>query len=240
MRKTQRLDKILSNMGYGSRKEVKQLIKKGVVSVDSICVLDSSITIDPYKCRIMVNEKLLVYKQYIYIMMNKPIGVISATCDNELKTVIDILPEEYRHYNPFPAGRLDIDTVGLLLLTNAGKLAHRLTSPTNLIPKKYYALVDGRVTEFDIEKFREGVLLDDGYRAMPSELKILRSGLVSEVELIIYEGKFHQVKRMFKSTGKSVRYLKRLEIGNLVLDDMLHEGECRELTEEELDKLIEV
>lgn len=240
MATTQRLDKILSNMGYGSRKEVKQLIKNGVVSINGNCVLDGSISIDPNKCCIKVNDKILVYKQYAYIMMNKPTDVISATWDSKLRTAVDILPEEYRHYDLFPAGRLDIDTVGLLLLTNDGNLAHRIISPKNHIPKKYYALVDGEVNELDIERFREGITMDDGYKAMPSDLRIIRSGSVSEVELIIYEGKFHQVKRMFKTTGKSVKYLKRLEIGNLILDDSLSEGECRELTEEELDGLIKI
>jgi len=151
-----------------------------------------------------------------------------------VKTVVDILPDEFRHFDLFPAGRLDIDTEGLLLMTNDGQLAHELLSPKKHVPKKYYALIAGNVTEEDKRKFSEGVVLDDGYKTLPADMTILRSGERSEVELVICEGKFHQVKRMFEAVGKKVKYLRRIEMGGLKLDESLEPGECRELTEEEL------
>ncbi|HHW48095.1 MAG TPA: rRNA pseudouridine synthase [Clostridiaceae bacterium] len=237
MRNTQRLDKILSNSGYGTRKEIKKLVKQGVVRVDGEVVKDSSIHVDPDASVIEIGGKELVYRKYIYIMMNKPAGVISATYDSQLPTVIDLLPDEYRHFNPFPAGRLDIDTEGFLLITNDGQLAHKILSPKKHIPKKYYALVIGEVTEADVDKFSRGVVLDDGYKTLPAELNVLRAGMCSEIELIIHEGKFHQVKRMFEAVGKKVKYLRRLEIGSLRLDEGLEPGEFRELTGEELESL---
>ncbi len=142
-------------------------------------------------------------------------------------------------FEPFPVGRLDKDTEGLLVLTNDGQLAHRVLSPKKHVPKTYYAKIDGKVTEEDIEAFKNGVTLDDGYETMPSELVILKSDDISEIELTIHEGKFHQVKRMFESVGKTVVYLKRLSMGALKLDEILELGEYRELTDEEV-KLIEV
>jgi len=237
MRNTQRLDKILSNSGYGTRKEIKKLVKQGVVKVDGEVVRDSGIHVDPDTSVIEISGEELHYKEFIYIMMNKPDGVISATYDRRLPTAIDLLPDEYRHFNPFPAGRLDIDTEGLLLITNDGQLAHELLSPKKHIPKKYYALVHGEVTKDDVDCFSQGIVLDDGYKTLPAELNILKSGAYSEIELIIHEGKFHQVKRMFEAVGKKVKYLRRLEIGSLRLDESLEPGEFRELTDEELESL---
>lgn len=233
---TQRLDKILSNFGYGTRREVKQLVKQGMVKVDDIPAVDSAMHVNPETSAIEVNGKKLNYREFIYIMMNKPAGVISATFDNKLKTVVDLLPDEYKVFNPFPVGRLDIDTEGLLILTNDGPLAHMLLSPKKSVPKTYYALVDGRVTEEDIKAFNNGVVLDDGYKTLPAQLKILKQGeqgAHSEIEVIIYEGKFHQVKRMFETVGKKVKYLRRMAMGSLVLDENLETGQFRELTEEE-------
>lgn len=163
--------------------------------------------------------------------MNKPAGVISATFDNKYKTVVDLLSDEYKVYDLFPVGRLDIDTEGLILLTNDGNLAHQLLSPKKCVPKKYYAIIQGNVTEKDVEKFRSGVVLDDGYKTMPAELEIINDG---EVVIVIYEGKFHQVKRMFESVGKKVEYLKRVAMGGIELDKNLNTGNIRELTEEEI------
>jgi 16S rRNA pseudouridine516 synthase len=170
-------------------------------------------------------------------MMNKPAGVISATVDNKLKTAIDLLPEEFSHFSMFPAGRLDIDTEGLLLLTNDGQLAHNLLSPKKHVSKRYYALIDGITTAEDIRLFKEGVTLDDGYKTMPAELKIIKAGLRSEIEIVLHEGKFHQVKRMFEAADKKVVYLKRIQMGGLKLDETLKPGECRELAPEELELL---
>ena len=170
-------------------------------------------------------------------MMHKPQGVISATEDNRDQTVVDLLDEEYLPFSVFPVGRLDKDTEGLLLLTNDGKLAHNLLSPKKNVPKTYYAKVLGTVTKSDIESFKEGVFIEEDYKTLPAELNILKSDEISEIELTIYEGKFHQVKRMFEAVDKTVVYLKRLSMGTLNLDPSLPLGEYRELTEEELESL---
>lgn len=237
MRNTQRLDKVLSNFGYGTRREIKELVKDGAVRVDGVVVKDSGMHVDPQNSTIHIFDEVLNYREFIYVMMNKPDGVVSATNDNKLRTVADILPDEFKCFELFPVGRLDIDTEGLLVMTNDGQLAHELLSPRKHVRKRYYALINGNVTEEDVGKFKQGVTLEDGYRTMPSELHILRAGDYSEIELDIYEGKFHQVKRMFEAVGKSVKYLRRIEMGKLKLDESLKTGECRELTEDEVELL---
>ncbi|WP_213423565.1 pseudouridine synthase [Bhargavaea massiliensis] len=229
-----RLDKLLANSGYGSRKEVKALLKQGAVSVDGVSVKDPALHVDPDSREVTVYGDPVDYREFIYLMMNKPPGVISATEDTRDRTVVDLLPYEYRRFKPFPVGRLDKDTEGLLLITNDGKLSHELLSPKKHVGKTYYAVIEGEVTEADGEAFREGVTLDDGYVTKPAELNILSSGSESEIELTITEGKFHQVKRMFESRGKRVTYLKRLTMGPLELDPDLGTGEWRELSDEEL------
>lgn len=229
-----RLDKLLANMGYGSRKEVKQLLKEKAVTVDGIVVKDAAMKVDPEQQDVSVYGERVIYTEFIYLMMNKPPGVISATEDRYDETVIDLLDPLAQHFKPFPVGRLDKDTEGLLLITNDGNLSHNLLSPKKHVPKTYYATIDGIVTETDIEAFRQGVELDDGYVTKPGELVILKSGDISEIELTIQEGKFHQVKRMFEAVGKKVTYLKRLSMGSLVLDEALELGDYRELTEAEL------
>lgn len=235
--KKMRLDKILGNMGYGSRKDLKKLIKYGAVKVDGEIVKKSSINIDPYESIIEINGEQVAYRENIYIMMNKPQNVISATYDNKHKTIIDLLDAKYLPFSPFPMGRLDIDTEGLLIITNDGKLSHEILSPKKHIPKTYYAHVKGKVNEKDVEAFKDGVILDDGYNTLPAQLNIRESGDVSKVELTIYEGKFHQVKRMFQVRNKEVIYLKRISMGKLKLDEGLELGEYRELSDEELDIL---
>lgn len=229
-----RLDKLLANMGYGSRKDVKSLLKKKQVFVNAVVVKDGSKHVNPEIDIVEVNGKQVVYKKYIYLMMNKPPGVISATFDHKEKTVIDLLTEEHQYFEPFPVGRLDKDTEGLLLLTNDGELGHRLTSPKKEVGKTYYAKIQGIVTESDVEVFKKGIVIDDGYQCKPAHLDILRSDEVSEIEITITEGKFHQVKRMFEAVGKKVVYLKRLQMGKLKLDEKLALGKYRELSEEEL------
>ncbi|SHJ84862.1 ribosomal small subunit pseudouridine synthase A [Paramaledivibacter caminithermalis DSM 15212] len=235
--KMMRLDRILGNMGYGSRKDLKKLIRHGAVKVDGEVVKKSSININPYESVIEINGEKVEYREYIYIMMNKPQNVISATYDNKHKTVIDLLEEKYLVFNPFPMGRLDIDTEGLLIITNDGKLSHEILSPKKHIPKTYYAHVKGIVDKEDIEAFKDGIILDDGYKTLPSQLIIKESGNISIVELTIYEGKFHQVKRMFKQRQKEVKYLKRIAMGELKIDEKLNLGDYRELTDEELNVL---
>lgn len=238
MAKKLRIDKILSNVGYGSRAEIKVYCKKGLVKVNDKVISNPGTQVDTDTDKIEFNNEVVKYREFVYIMMNKPDGYLSATFDKRDPIVLDLIESSYLAFEPFPVGRLDKDTEGLLVLTNDGKLAHRVLSPKKHVPKTYYAKVDGVVTEKDVKAFEEGVTLDDGYETMPSQLKILESGETSEIELTIHEGKFHQVKRMFESVGKKVVYLKRLSMGKLKLDETLSLGEYRELTEEEV-KLIE-
>ena len=234
----ERLDKILGNLGYGSRKEIKESARKGIIEVNGVIVKDSGMKVDPENDKIFINGEQVFYRKYIYLMMNKPDGVISATFDNRDETVIDLLEIEHQVFDPFPIGRLDKDTVGLLLLTNDGELNHRLISPKWKVDKVYYAKIDAEVTEKDIKKFKNGITLDDGYTCKEAKLEIIKAGEEeSEIMLTIQEGKFHQVKRMFEAVNKNVTYLKRVEFGTLKLDESLEEGEYRELTEEELNTL---
>lgn len=237
MQERSRIDKVLAHMGFGSRREIKEMVKRGRVSVNDIEVRDAGQHIFINKDILTVDGKRVIYKQYIYLMMNKPQGILSATEDNYAPVVIDLLKQEHKNFNPFPVGRLDKDTEGLLLLTNDGKLAHELLSPKKHVPKTYYAVLDGAVNDDDIKSFKAGITIDDGYTCLPAELKIISSGAESKIELIIYEGKFHQVKRMFLAVGKKVKFLKRIKMGNLVLDDTLKPGEYRELKDFELSLL---
>ncbi|NGY87453.1 rRNA pseudouridine synthase [Bacillus megaterium] len=229
-----RLDKLLSTIGYGSRKEVKGLLKTGAVKVDGTAVKDAKVHVNPDEQEITVHGEAVSYREFVYFMPHKPQGVISATEDSLHETVLDLLEIDDAVYDPFPVGRLDKDTEGLLLLTNDGQLAHQSLSPKKHVPKTYFAKINAPVTEEDAEAFRQGVTLDDGYVTKSAELKVLTSGVESEIELTIVEGKFHQVKRMFEARGKKVTYLKRLSMGALLLDESLDLGEYRELTEEEL------
>lgn len=238
MPKKQRIDKILSNLGYGSRSELKKLCKNGLVKVNGKVINNPGVQVDVENDEILFDGEKVVYKEFIYLMLNKPDGYISATFDKRDPIVLDLIDKQDLIFEPFPVGRLDKDTEGLLVLTNDGQLAHRVLSPKKHVPKTYYAKIEGVVTEEDVKAFAEGVILDDGYETMPAELEILKSDDISEIELTIHEGKFHQVKRMFESVGKKVVYLKRLSMGKLKLDEGLALGEYRELTEEEV-KMIE-
>ncbi|WP_246941362.1 pseudouridine synthase [Bacillus pinisoli] len=234
-----RIDKLLANMGFGTRKEVKQLLKTGLVRVNDAIIKDAKTHVNPEQQQVTVNGETVEYKEFIYLMMNKPQGVISATEDNHDQTVIDLLEHEDLIFEPFPVGRLDKDTEGLLLITNDGQLAHQLLSPKKHVPKTYFALINDVVGEEDIEAFKHGVTLDDGYETKPGVLKVLEAGPTSKIELTITEGKFHQVKRMFEAVGKRVMYLKRIQMGPLPLDETLELGEYRELTDEEIELLRE-
>ncbi|MCM3113404.1 pseudouridine synthase [Lederbergia lenta] len=234
-----RIDKLIANLGYGSRKEVKKILKNGSVTVNGKTVKDAKVHVDTGNDSIMILGEEIHYKEFIYLMMNKPPGVISATEDSRDETVVDLLAHADMVYTPFPVGRLDKDTEGFLLLTNDGQLAHQLLSPKKNVPKTYFAVINTEVTAEDVEEFKKGVTLDDGYHTKPGELKVLKSGLRSDIELTITEGKFHQVKRMFEAVGKKVIYLKRISMGPLKLDDSLSLGEYRELSEEEINLLKE-
>jgi 16S rRNA pseudouridine516 synthase len=176
-RKKQRVDKILVHMGIGTRKEVKKLVKSGLVMVNQERISDPGQHIDPEVDQLIVDGEPLYYREHIYLMLNKPAGILSATEDRFGKVVVDLLSPEFQHFSPFPVGRLDKDTEGLLLLTNDGALAHQLLSPKKHVPKTYYAKIEGKVSEEDVEVFRQGVILDDGYKTMPGQLKILSSAI---------------------------------------------------------------
>jgi len=231
-----RLDKLLSHSGYGTRKEVKDIIKKGYVKVNGIVIKKDKEHVDPLLDIIQVDDEIIQYEEKVYYMLNKPEGYVSATEDNVYPTVVDLIDDYYRQ-DLFPVGRLDVDTVGLLLLTNDGVLAHQLLSPKKHCPKVYYAKIKGIVNEDDVHAFLEGIVIDD-YKCQSAHLKILSTNEnTSEIEVEIYEGKFHQVKKMFLARGKEVMFLKRIRMKNLCLDENLKYGEYRRLTNEELDRL---
>lgn len=229
-----RLDKMLAHCGYGSRKEVKTYIRKGEVIVNGEIIKDDDYKVDSEKDEIIVFDENVNYLKKVYIMLNKPDGVVSATYDPYKKTVIDLV-NEYANYKIFPVGRLDIDSVGLLLITNDGKLCHNLLSPKCHVDKTYFVNFDGEFKEQYYNEFENGIILDDGYKTLPGKvtLKDNKSALVT-----IHEGKFHQVKRMFEALNMKVTYLKRISFGSLILDETLKEGEYRLLTEEEVAMLV--
>lgn len=232
-----RLDKFISSTTTLSRAEAKKIIKKGIL-INDILIKSPDYKVDEINDQVMVNGNRLVYQKYVYIMMNKPKDTVSATEDAIEKTVVDILKEEDRIHKVFPVGRLDKDTEGLMLLTNDGELAHRLISPKKDVVKKYYVEVSGELKEEHLSIVEAGVILEDGYKCKPARLEILESSEnKSRANIYITEGKFHQVKRMMKSIGATVTYLKRISIGELILDENLELGEYRHLTNEELDKL---
>lgn len=226
-----RLDKFLANMGTGSRKEVKNYIRKGKVTVNGVTQKSPQYSINPDVDQIQVNGETIKYKPFIYLMLNKPKGYITATEDDKHKTVLDLIKEKDKFLEPFPVGRLDKDTEGLLLITNDGKLAHRLLSPNKAVWKTYIAHLKKEITAEDIHAFQRGLELDDGYQTKPAQLRSIGN---KEVEVKITEGKFHQVKRMFEARENKVIYLRRVSMGKLHLDEKLKLGEYRELTEEEL------
>lgn len=228
-----RLDKFISNCGFASRKEVKKLIKRGIVTVDGNPADSADMNVDE-NALVRVGETELRYRRFVYLMLNKPSGYVSAVEDKRYPVVTELVGEEYSHFNVFPVGRLDIDTEGLLILTNDGALSHELTSPSKNIYKKYFARLDKPAEDSDIEEFRKGMEFKD-FTSKPAVLEITDNP--AEVYIQIAEGKFHQVKRMCERVGKTVTYLKRISVGELTLDEKLGLGEIRELTEEEM-KLI--
>ncbi len=231
-----RLDKLLAHSGYGTRKEVKSYIRQGLVSVNGIIIKKDDYHVDPIYDIIMINDENVHYEEFVYYMLNKPAGYVSATTDAHYPTVIELISDYYRD-DLFPIGRLDIDTEGLLIMSNDGMLAHQLLSPKNHCPKIYYAQIKGIVDENDILSFSQGIKLED-FTCLSSILKIIAiNDGISEVTVEIYEGKFHQVKRMFLAIGKEVIYLKRIQMNGLKLDENLRIGEYRRLSDEELNRL---
>lgn len=225
----ERLDKLLAATGKWSRKEAKALIKAGRVRVEDRLPKGPEDKVEEGSL-VTVDGKPIFTEKYVYLMLHKPAGVISATQDAKEKTVLDLLPKDLRRKDLFPVGRLDKDTEGLLLLTNDGALAHALLSPRRHVDKVYYVEVDGCLDEADEQAFREGMTLRDGLRCQPASLRRLGP---DRGEVTLREGKYHQVKRMLAARGKPVRYLKRIAFGPLVLDSSLEKGAWRALTEEE-------
>lgn len=232
MAKTIRLDKLLGHCGWGTRRQIKELCKGGAVFVNHACCKDSSIKVDPQTAQIQVQGETVCYEEFYYLMLHKPQGVLSATEDRFTATVLDLLSQQYQGASLFPVGRLDKDTTGLLLLTNDGTWAHRITSPKKHIDKVYEASVAGTIPA-DIEKqFREGIVLADGLQCLPAQVSSIGP---QQLRITVQEGKYHQVKRMCAAVGLTVTALHRCSIGALVLDSSLEPGQYRRLTEAEKD-----
>ncbi|MDR3824674.1 MAG: pseudouridine synthase [Clostridia bacterium] len=228
-----RIDKYISGCGYASRKDVKKLIKQGLVFIDGeVCKKPEEQTDE--NSIVEVDGERLIYREFVYLMLNKPQGCVSAVYDKKYPVVTEFVPEEYAHFEVYPVGRLDIDTEGLLILTNDGQFAYEMTSPKKDVYKRYFAVLDKPMEEKDVEIFAGGMEFKE-FTAKSAKLEITENP--NEVYIEIAEGKFHQVKRMCERVGKTVTYLKRVAIGNLKLDKSLEKGEVRELTKDELDML---
>lgn len=232
----ERLDKILASQGASSRKDVKEMIKSGRVSVNGKTVRDSSVKISENDT-VSLDGKELILKKYIYLMLNKPAGVVSASDSKSEKTVVDLVPPELFRSGLFPAGRLDKDTVGFVLITDDGDFAHRILSPKNHIVKTYEARLARPLSKEQLELIQNGIVLSDGTTCLESRVKILENGDNPLVNIQICEGKYHQIKRMFAAAGNKVISLKRTKMGNLPLDETLKPGKCREITSDELSKV---
>lgn len=233
----QRLDKLIASQGRFSRREVQELIKNGAVKVNGTTVRDRGAKSDDEKDIICVNGEQLDFQRFVYIMLNKPKGVVSATNDKNEKTVIDLVPKEFKGRNLFPAGRLDITTTGFVLVTDDGDFAHRILSPKNHIEKTYEARLAESVTEGQLEAVRNGIELKDGTKCLPAKVTVLADGEKPLVEIKICEGKYHQIKRMFAAAGNGVIELKRTQMGRLTLDPSLKEGDYRLLDAHEVQKI---
>ena len=234
-----RLDKFLVESGLGSRSQVKQLLKKGQVWVNGAAVTSAKTQIDERSDQIVVDGQPLVYEKFVYYLLNKPKGVISATEDDRHRTVLDLLDDTARQKEVFPVGRLDVDTHGLLLLTNNGQLSHAMLSPKRHVDKVYQAQVAGLMDQADVDRFAQGIELKD-FTCQPAQLEIIErdeGAQTSLVHITLSEGKFHQVKRMVLACGKEVIDLQRLSMGPLQLDPSLELGQWRRLTKEEMQSL---
>lgn len=229
-----RLDKLVASQGKYSRNDVKKLIKQGQIIVDGVCAKSPELQVDPDSSEVVICGELLLYKEHIYIMMNKPAGVVSATDDKTHKTVLDLVPLELYRDGLFPAGRLDADTTGFVLLTDDGDFAHRILSPKNHIEKTYIATLDRELSDEDIEVLEQGIVLKDGYECLPCTINRKNN---KEIEIKICEGKYHQIKRMIAARDNKVLTLKRVKMGGLPLDIDIKEGFCREITQDELVKI---
>lgn len=233
-----RLDNILVNSGYGSRREVQKIIKQKKVTVNGEIINRPSMHFDILKDDICVLGEKVLYKEFVYLMLNKPSGFVSATHDKFERTVLELIDDKDKFLDPYPIGRLDKDTVGLLIISNDGNMCHRVLSPKYHVEKKYFVRVDTCLNSSHVEIFKNGVVLDNGYKCKPCELIILNSDSeTSECEVILTEGKFHQIKKMFEAIDSKVLYLKRTKFSGIELDENLNEGEYRNLSDEEINIL---
>lgn len=232
-----RLDKYLADMGLGTRTEVKKDIKKGRISVNGEIIKSPEYKIDTQTDAVLADGKEIAYEELVYYMLNKPQGVVSATEDRRDKTVLDLISEK-RRKDLFPVGRLDKDTEGLLLITNDGELAHNLLAPKKHVDKKYFVRLKAPLSEENRKRLEEGVDIGENKLTLPAQVFVLNEER-DEAEIIIREGKFHQIKRMFHAVGNEVVFLKRLSMGSLVLDETLLPGEYRLLTLQEIERLKE-
>ena len=233
----QRLDKMIASQGTLSRSETVRLVRKGLVTVDGVVCRDPARKIEE-TCAVTVAGKPLVYQRFAYLMVNKPAGLLCVSRDPKAPTVLDLVPPALQRKGLFPAGRLDKDTVGLVLLTDDGEFAHRLLAPKSDITKRYLVRLDGVITEEHCRAFAQGILLADGTLCRPAALKCIEDGNEPLFEIAITEGRYHQIKRMFGTSDRGVNWLKRVSMGSLELDPALSEGEVRPLTEEELSDLV--
>ena len=233
----ERLDKILASQGTLSRRDVKEIIKKGRVTLNGAVVRDSAVKVDLNTDTVAIDGEKVTLKKHIYIMMNKPQGVISASDSEDDETVVDLVPDELFRKGLFPAGRLDKDTTGFVLITDDGDFAHKILSPKNHIFKTYLARLQHELTQNDIETLEKGITLADGTTLKEAKVEILENTQTPLIKIMICEGKYHQVKRMFAATGNKVISLHRSKMGELELDPDLKSGECREITSEELLKV---
>lgn len=233
----ERIDKILASQGTLSRKDVKEMMKKGRVTVNGVIVKDSGFKIDAQKDKITIDGEKLSLKKHIYIMLNKPQGVVSASTSDEDETVVDLVPDELYRKGLFPAGRLDKDTTGFVLITDDGDFAHKILSPKNHIFKTYLARLEHKLTENDIKMLEDGITLGDGTTLKEAKVDVVEDSDSPLVQIMICEGKYHQVKRMFAAAGNKVVALHRSKMGELMLDESLKPGECREITADELEKI---
>lgn len=230
-----RLDRFVSEQAGLSRSDAKALIKRSEITVNGKAVRSADAKLDPEKDIVAVRGKQIRYRQYLYIMLNKPDGVVCATRDGLSSTVLELLPEELRRKGLFPAGRLDKDTEGFVFITDDGALAHKMLSPKNHVEKEYIVTLERPAEKGYIELFTSGMTIDGGEVCMPAQLSLTNDPSI--VKLVLHEGKYHQVKRMMEAAGNKVTHLKRVRMGGIVLDPSLAPGKCREISAEELSTL---
>lgn len=235
---TMRLDRFFSSQEILSRKEVKEAVSKKQITVNGETAKKIDMQIDPQTAQVCYKGQAVAYEPFVYLMLNKPQGVVSATEDKMHRTVLDLVPPELYRSDLFPAGRLDKDTVGFVLLTNDGDFAHRILSPKSHVSKRYEVTIDGSITAQDEEQLRSGITLADGYVCKPCALTLLCGCENPVYEIILTEGKYHQIKRMFGSVGRGVLFLKRTHIGGLELDKKLPECGCRKIMHKEIDEIL--